>query len=145
MKNVFLVLLMAGFTLGLRAQSVVKPDVLSLKESVFDFGKIPQGKPVTHEFVIVNTGKEALQIENVHAACGCTTPEWTKEAIPAGRSKIIKVGYNAAAFGKFDKPVTVVYAGGKTKQFNIQGEVWQAPADIAPANASIQLLKNTNN
>ncbi len=135
----FLVLLSSG------TYAQGKSDVLLLKESSFDFGKIPQGKPVTHEFEIVNTGKEVLHIDNIQAACGCTTPEWTKEPIAVGGSKIIKVGYNAAAFGKFDKPVTISYAGGKTKQFNIKGEVWQAPSDIAPVNASIQLLKNTNN
>ncbi len=122
----------------------VKNDVLLLREASYDFGKIPQGKPVSHSFEMVNTGKEALHIENIHAACGCTTPEWSKAPIPAGGSTIVKVGYNAAAFGKFEKPVTIVYAGGRTKQFYVKGEVWQAPADIAPANASIQLLKSTN-
>ena len=28
---------------------------LSLKETEFDFGKIPQGKPVTHDFEFKNT------------------------------------------------------------------------------------------
>ncbi len=147
MKKWLFIFLSMAFTAGLYAQqnAVAKNDVLLLKESSYDFGKIPQGKPVTHSFEIVNTGKEVLQIEDIQAACGCTTPEWTKEPIPTGGSKIIKVGYNAAAFGKFEKPVTIIYAGGRTKQFYIKGEVWQAPADIAPVNASIQLLKNTNN
>lgn len=147
MKKWLFIFLSMAFTAGLYAQQNVATtnDVLLLKEASYDFGKIPQGKPVTHAFEIVNTGREVLQIEDVQAACGCTTPEWTKEPIPVGGSKIIKVGYNAAAFGKFEKPVTIIYAGGRTKQFYIKGEVWQAPADIAPANGSIQLLKNTNN
>lgn len=147
MKKFFLALLVMIITMDMNAQTAVdaRPDVLLLKETSFDFGKIPQGKPVTHAFEIVNTGKAPLYIENIQASCGCTTPEWTKDPVPPGGSKIVKVGYNAAAFGKFEKPVTIYYEGGKIKQVYIKGEVWQAPADIAPANASIQLLKNTNN
>lgn len=137
------------FSVSSLAQSIhntnlTKPDLLTLKELRYDFGKIPQGKPVTHEFELINTGNEALVIENVQASCGCTTPEWTKDAIPAGGVKKIKVGYNAALAGKFEKAITVFYSGGLTKQFFIKGEVWQAPTEPAPANESIQLIKNTN-
>src|SRR5215467_5154928 len=91
-----------------------KQDVLALKESTFNFGKIPQGRPATHNFEIVNTGKEPLRLDNVQASCGCTTPEWSKEAIPAGGSANIKVGYNAYGEGGFTKTVTIFY-GGQTK------------------------------
>src|SRR6188768_4185340 len=53
-------------------------ETLVLHEEVYDFGKIPQGKPVTHIFEVTNTGKTALTITNVQASCGCTTPEWEK-------------------------------------------------------------------
>ena len=64
--------------------AATQTDILQLKEPSFDFGRIPQGKPVTHVFVIQNTGKEPLALENVQASCGCTTPEWNKEAIAPG-------------------------------------------------------------
>ncbi|MBX3255964.1 MAG: DUF1573 domain-containing protein [Chitinophagaceae bacterium] len=149
MMKLFL-LLIAVFAGGaVQAQQAVKPavagrDVLILKETKYDFGKIPQGKPVTHIFEISNTGKEPLAVENVQASCGCTTPEWNRDPIAPGGTKKITVGYNAAAFGPFEKAITVFYNGGQTKQFFIKGEVWQTPADPAPANASIQLLKNIN-
>ncbi|HRN56586.1 MAG TPA: DUF1573 domain-containing protein [Agriterribacter sp.] len=119
-------------------------DVLLLKETRYDFGKIQQGKPVTHIFEVVNTGKEPLQIENVQASCGCTTPEWSHDPIAPGTTKKITVGYNAAAKGKFEKAITIFYNAGKTKLLYIKGEVWETPADPAPANASVQLLKNIN-
>lgn len=119
-------------------------DVLLLKETRYDFGKIQQGKPVTHIFEVVNTGKEPLQIENVQASCGCTTPEWSHDPIAPGAAKKITVGYNAAAKGAFEKTITVFYNSGKTKLLYIKGEVWETPADPAPANASVQLLKNIN-
>src|SRR6187399_763022 len=51
-------------------------EMLTLKETEFDFGKIPQGKPVTHIFEVTNKSNVALKISNINASCGCTTPEW---------------------------------------------------------------------
>jgi hypothetical protein len=75
---------------------LVPEDVLKLKETEHDFTQIPQGKPVYYFFEIVNTGKTALKLDDVHASCGCTTPEWNRDAIAPGATAKIKVGYNAA-------------------------------------------------
>jgi Protein of unknown function (DUF1573) len=118
-------------------------EVLALKETSFDFGKIPQGKPVTHIFTVTNTGKMAFKLDNVQASCGCTTPQWDKEKmIEAGKSMDITVGYNAAAAGPFTKPVTITYNNGQSKVLNISGEVWATPAASAPANDAVNELKN---
>jgi hypothetical protein len=121
------------------------PEVLLIKEMDHDFGKIPQAKPVYYYFEIVNTGTTPLKLDNVQASCGCTTPEWNREAIPAGASDKIKVGYNAAAEGNFEKYITITYNGNQTKQIKIRGTVWKAPVGSAPANASVQILKQQNN
>lgn len=118
-------------------------DVLQIKEMEHDFGKIPQGKPVYFFFDIQNTGTTALKLDNVQASCGCTTPEWNHEAIPAGATDKIKVGYNAANEGYFEKFITITYNGSQ-KQIKIKGTVWKAPVGSAPANASIQILKQQN-
>ncbi len=123
--------------------SVVKEDLV-LKELFYDFGKIPQSKPVYHEFVIVNDSKEPLQLNSVTATCGCTTPEWSREPIAPGASAQIKVGFNAAAEGPFEKFVNITYNNDKTKVFTIKGNVWKAPDGSAPSNASIQFLKQIN-
>jgi hypothetical protein len=119
-------------------------EVLGLKENGFDFGKIPQGRPVTHNFEFTNNGKEALKLESVQASCGCTTPEWSKEPVEPGANASIKVGYNAAAEGPFTKTVTIAYNGNQVKTITISGTVYKAPATSAPVNASISLLKPTN-
>ena len=120
-----------------------------MKESFFDFGKIPQGKPVFHVFEIKNSGKSTLQIADVQASCGCTTPAWEKEPVKAGGSTQIKVGYNAAEAGFFEKTITVFYGQGETMLITIKGDVWRTPDQPAPTNKSISLLKkikinNTN-
>lgn len=115
------------------AVQAVAEDALVLKEEVYDFGKIPQGKPVTHIFTVANGGKQAFKIDNVQASCGCTTPEWEREKTlnPGDQSKIT-VGYNAAAEGPFTKYITVMYNGSQTKMITIKGEVWKTPAASAP-------------
>jgi hypothetical protein len=116
---------------------------LFITEPIFDFGKIPQGKPVHHNFEIKNTGKTALKILNVQASCGCTTPEWEKDKdIPSNGTSIIKVGYNAASEGLFTKVITVTYNDSQTKQITIKGEVWKTPSASAPSNSSANDLKD---
>ena len=112
-----------------------------LKETEFNFGKIPQGKPVYHFFDIVNQGDKPLKLDNVSASCGCTTPEWSREEIAAGASSQIKVGYNAAAEGHFEKFITVTYNTNQSKVIKIKGEVWKAPSGAAPTNTSVSFLK----
>lgn len=116
-------------------------DALVLKQTEHNFGQIPQGKPVFYYFEIVNNGEMPLKLDNVQASCGCTTPEWNKEPIVAGGTDRIKVGYNAAAEGYFEKQITVTYNGNQTKLIKIKGTVWKAPAGSAPANQSVQFLK----
>jgi hypothetical protein len=118
-------------------------ELLTLKESEFDFGKIPQGKPVIHVFEVTNNSKIPLNISNVNASCGCTTPEWEKDKVvaPGGKTKIT-VGYNAAAEGPFTKFITVSYNESQSKQITIKGEVWKTPGSSAPENKGLNELKN---
>lgn len=146
MKKWLTLLLVAGIATAAQAQTAPDtkspaPDVLALKETSYEFGKIPQGRPVTHVFEVTNTSKEVLRLDNVQASCGCTTPEWSREPIQPGATATIKVGYNAAAEGQFSKTVTVVYNNNQTKTIVISGTVYKAPATSAPVNASLTLLK----
>jgi len=119
-------------------------EVLVLKETGWDFGKIQQGRPVTHEFVISNTGKDSLKLDDVRASCGCTTPVWKREPIAPETASKITVGYNAYNEGPFEKTVTILYNGGQTKLLTIKGYVYKAPATPAPENTGVQVLKQSN-
>ncbi len=118
------------------------PESISLKEMEFDFGKIPQGKPVTHVFEFKNIGPAPLALDNVQASCGCTTPVWNKDVIAPGATSKITVGYNAANEGPFAKPVTITYNGNQSKQITIKGDVWKTPVTSAPENSAVNSLKN---
>jgi len=115
---------------------------LGIIEKEYDFGKIPQGKPVQHRFQVLNLTSHDLTINNVHASCGCTTPEWNHDAIPAGGKAEIKVGYNSATVGNFEKTITVQYGnGGDNQVISIKGTVWAIPEGPAPLNQAIATLK----
>lgn len=97
---------------------------ITFKESNFKFGKIKQNKPVTHEFTFTNTGTKPVVIEFANAECGCTTPEYPKNAILKGQSAKIKVTYDAATPGVFKKNVNIKFAHEQLPTvLTIEGEV----------------------
>lgn len=149
MKRVFTLLVFSVFMAGLSAQTAAPAanpvvEVLLLKEAKYDFGKIQQNRPVTHNFEIINNSKEPLKIDNVQASCGCTTPEWSRDPIQPGATATIKVGYNAVAEGPFSKSIAIQYNGSQSATLLISGTVYKAPATSAPVNSSLSLLKQTN-
>ena len=127
---------------GKEVKSSLDTGIISIKETDYDFGKIPQGKPVTHVFTFTNRGPVPLILETVQASCGCTTPEWSKDPVAAGVTSKITVGYNAMNDGPFEKFITITYNGTQNKQVTIKGEVWKTPTTSAPGNSGLGSLKN---
>ncbi len=104
----------------------------------FNFGTIKQGESVTHEFTFSNNGKDDLIITNAQGSCGCTVPQYPKEAIKKGTNGVIKVTFNSAGkMGMQDKTVTITSnAKNSPKILHLKGTV-EAPA-AQPANAAPQ-------
>ena len=130
-----ILLLAALFTTAFSVSAQQKADeVIKVDMQKHDFGKIKQGTPVTTFFTITNTSDKPIFIENATAGCGCTTPEYSKEPIAPNTTSKLKVGYNAAAMGHFDKTVSIKIAGyTEPKVINITGEV---VADAAVNNSA---------
>lgn len=128
---------------GIQQSETVKPQEGSLwvNEAAHDFGKIPQGRPVTTEFELKNTGKDSLKLDNVQASCGCTTPVWKAGPYAPGEKFKITVGYNAAAEGLFTKPVTITY-NGQQKVVTITGTVYATPSTPAPENKGVSKVQD---
>ena len=121
------VIILCAVVLGFISMTAMQTDnkaEFKFAEETFDFGKIAQGKPVTHEFKFTNSGEEPLIITNVESTCGCTVPKYTTTPIKKGESGVITVTYNAAAVSPFTKAVTVK-SNAKTpvKVLYIKGEV----------------------
>ena len=102
-------------------------EMIKFKEMTYNFGKIKQGVPVTHEFEFTNISGEPVVIESATASCGCTTPTWPKAPVTKDKSDKITAGFNAAAIGSFNKSITIKVAGSSTPvQVIITGEVLNA-------------------
>lgn len=72
---------------------------IKFDEETYDWGKVMDGEKVTHVFKFKNTGKEPLIISNAKGSCGCTVPEWPKDAIAPGKSGEIKVVFDSKGKG----------------------------------------------
>lgn len=123
------------------AVSYAQKGVMKFAKETHDFGKVEQGKPVTHVFEFKNTGADPVVISNVQASCGCTTPAWTREPVMPGKTGTISATYNALAQGPFNKSVTVtsnaeagqvvLYLKGEVATQKV-AETAAAPAAAAP-------------
>lgn len=117
---------------------------LSFKNDNYDFGKIPQGKPVEFDLEIKNISKDSVKITNVQVSCGCTTPKWQAGPYAPGETFKVTLGFNAAAMGPFSKTVTVSFSDGMTKQVSFKGETFAAPENAAPKNDGLGKIKPGN-
>ena len=115
MKKILLSFLVVALVVPAFAQNAAPvkkiEDYIKFKETKYNFGKIKQGVPVTHDFPFTNVGSDVLIIENATASCGCTTPQWPKAPISKGKSDKIVAGFNAAAAGPFSKEIYVKVKG----------------------------------
>ncbi len=107
---------------------------LTFKNDNYNFGKIPQGKPVEFDLEITNISKDSIRIENVQVGCGCTTPRYEKIAYAPGQSFKVTLGYNAASLGATTKTATIYFSGGLTKTVSFAVETFAAPENAAPKN-----------
>ena len=118
---------MAGLTVS--AQQQKSAEVVKVNAQKYDFGKIKQNVPTTTYFTITNLSDKPVFIENAWAGCGCTTPEYSKAPFGANGTTKLKVGYNAAVMGRFEKDVNIKIAGvDQPLLVKITGEVLDASA-----------------
>ena len=120
------------FSVLLALCTVARPQVsvttMKLSDSQHDFGTFKEDAgQQSYDFTITNTGSNPLVIQNVVASCGCTTPDWTRQPIPAGGTGKITAKYDPRGRpGSFNKTLTV-YMNTKpeTTVLTIKGEVIQ--------------------
>jgi hypothetical protein len=90
-------------------------------DNLHDFGTIPEGPDVTHEFRFRNSGNAPLIISNANANCGCTSPIFPKEPIAPGKTGKISVTYHTAGHpGNFEKFVFVTSNAGGQSQITLR-------------------------
>ncbi len=135
---------LAPATFAAEAHGVQSPDMapaITVRETVFDFGTLLEGKKAVHKFVVKNTGNAPLVIEEIKTTCGCTTADYTRGGIAPGAEGEVTLQVDTKGYGgqKITKTATVVTNDPKTKDVNLQidGKV-AVFADIEPK--SIKLV-----
>ncbi len=73
------------------------PSIKFEKEKI-DFGKVKQGKVMTHVFKFVNEGDSTLSIKRVRTSCGCTAVLISKKEVLPGKSGEVKVTFNTRGY-----------------------------------------------
>jgi hypothetical protein len=73
-----------------------------------DLGKVKEGAVVEVTYRFKNTGTHNLVITDVHASCGCTTPETPQQPYAPGEEGVIKAKFDSKGRpGPAHKDVTV--------------------------------------
>lgn len=110
---------------------------ISVDKANHDFGLIKEEEgEVEHVFLVKNAGKTPLVIDRITTSCGCTLPEWSKDPVPPGGTKEIKIWYDPEGRpGSFHKTISV-YSNADTRRFvmTIKGEVQRKPAVVLSRN-----------
>ncbi len=96
---------------GVRAESEtppsgsIPPDTVAfigprmqVDEPVFDFGRVEQGKKVTHDFRFTNQGNRDLRVRSVKTSCGCTAAVIAADTIPPGTEGAIQATFDTKRF-----------------------------------------------
>jgi uncharacterized cupredoxin-like copper-binding protein len=122
-------ILLAAFALSanmvLAVAAYAAPE-LAVEQGNFNFGTIPQGKTVQHNFIIKNHGDAPLQIKQLSASCGCTAAKSSSSLIAPGRSAEIQVSFDSSNFnGTVEKTVTMTTNAGKIPSytFKLEGNI----------------------
>ena len=83
--------------------------VFDFETEAHDFGTITEGEVVSYSFRFTNSGNDDLIIRSAQGSCGCTVPEFPKEAIKPGEKSFIKVTFNSEGrVGRQSKNVTII-------------------------------------
>ncbi|MFQ5647126.1 MAG: DUF1573 domain-containing protein [bacterium] len=86
----------------------VEVSEIKFESRKYDFGKIDQGKIVTHVFKFQNKGKGTLVIDKVKTSCGCTAALLSAKTLKPGENGEIKATFNSGRFrGAIKKTVYV--------------------------------------
>jgi Protein of unknown function (DUF1573) len=67
-------------------------------ENGHDFGPVPRGSKVRHNFVLTNRQNDAITILDVRASCGCTTGRANATIVPPGSSAVVEAEMDTRNF-----------------------------------------------
>lgn len=90
-------------------KNVAYPDTqIEFVHKTFDFGNITEGEIVSHTFYFKNTGTHDFIIRNIESGCGCTTVDYSRKPVKAGKEGKIEIAFNSSGRnGKQYKEISI--------------------------------------
>jgi len=107
---------------------------------------VKQGEIVRHEFKLLNTGDQSLEIADVKPACGCTTAGAWSRSIKPGESGTIPIQLETSRFsGPLTKTITVLSNDRQKPQkvLEVKADIW-TPIQLSSPVAVFPALTNTD-
>jgi hypothetical protein len=108
-------------TAAIPASAATWADPLFVEQG-HDFGPVPRGGKVRHNFVMTNRLNEPITIANVRASCGCTTGKANASLVQPGQSAVIEAEMDTKNFVGPKATtlfVTLISAGGREAEVSL--------------------------
>lgn len=99
---------------------------ITFKDTLFDYGRVIEGKQVEASYRFTNTGKKPLILTRVEPSCGCTVAkDWPKDPISPGESGQINISFDSNGRTGSQKKIISVIANTypSTTVLYLNGEV----------------------
>ncbi len=142
---------LAVTALGIRAQTnpadAKSGPRIRFESNLYEFGKIPTGDAVKHDFIFTNAGNATLEITDVHPGCGCTTAGAWDRLVEPGKTGRIPLQFNSAGFsGMVEKSATVTCNDSQNPSIILQlkGTIW-TPIQVTPSIAVFNVRSDATN
>ena len=82
---------------------------IKFSNPIASIGKIVSGEKAGMDFVFYNAGMKELKIIDCKASCGCTVPEWSKNAVQPGKKGTVRVIYDSSGeLGMQNKSIRII-------------------------------------
>ena len=97
-----------GLVSGSRSSKTsAKTTQVSVDQTELDLGSFPKEEKQECSFILSNTGKGLLVIQDIITSCGCTKVEYSKAPVRPGGALEVKVIYEAEQAEYFNKRITI--------------------------------------
>lgn len=124
-------ILLTGFLLYGKTTPVGNGPRIEFKEESKDFGRVKQGKVLTHNFRFKNVGDDTLIVRNVRTSCGCAAALASKRELKPGESGEIKATFNTRGYSGHN--VKYIYVESNDPSAHQKQLVLKASIDVPPS------------
>ena len=98
LKKLYEISVLACIIISISATVAWPSPRLTLPETVFNFGYVPQHSLVSHRFWLLSTGDDTLRIERIIPGCSCTRAPLKKNKLASGDSTVVEIIFSTKSF-----------------------------------------------